>query len=222
MSGFCKIECSLLTVLADGKGFRVLNDAYVEPSQIAVAAPGSAERLYTGNGPEPSVAFAHINPVARRFVIDEMKHVFDADSERHDPSSVVSAPLVLKGGHKAVAIKVSRGWLCSATGMCPLLVLVPQGTGFRMVGDLEGQGPLRVLPHYTNGYPDLTDWVHDSAYTNFEIRYWFNGKKYVEGERRNGWVEKRGGDDDPTSRRLPLLPEGKLLIGEEVGEPLYK
>jgi len=219
--GLCKTECGLLTIAVERSSFQVINDAYVETSQVAIAAPGSAERLYSANGAETSAAFNRIDPSVRRYVIDDMQSVFDANSEKRDPSSIVSAPLVLEEGGKAVAVKISRGWLCSATGMCPLLILVREGAGFRKVGDLEGQGPLRALPHYTNGYPDLTDWVHDSAFTNYEVRYWFNGKRYVAGKRRNGWVEDRGGGEI-VSRRLPELPEGKLLIGNELGERLYK
>jgi len=72
-----------------------------------------------------------------------------------------------------------REWC--GTGGCLLLVLEPDGAGYKIIGRTSlVRLPIRILPTLTNGYHDLGVWVQGGGFRPaYEAALPFNGKAYA-------------------------------------------
>ena len=139
----------------------------------------------------------------KTFLVANLKPDFDAQSEAKNPTQVFSADVRVADGRKLVVVFIGGFW-CSATGMCGGMILEPRGRTYKVLFDGSVRRPIRLLTTSTNGYPDISVNIHESWDTNYDVRLRFDGKRYVEKEKLNGYVHEK---------RLPHRPSGRLLIG---------
>jgi hypothetical protein len=98
-----------------------------------------------------------------------------------DPSATryVSATVSAGRPDEEVVVYVSgRDWC--GTGGCHLLVLVPQGRSFRVIGRVTiARPPIRVLNTFSQGRPDIAVWVQGGGIQpGYQARLSFDGRRY--------------------------------------------
>ena len=134
--------------------------------------------------------------------------------EKELPARAVAAEIRAANGHLNIVVQVSGGGWCGATGMCETMVLEPHGKSYRILYEESVRAPIRQLATSTNGHRDISVNIHEDAFTNYDIRLYFNGKRYVEGAKLNGYVN---------DKKLKPRPYGVLLMKDEyAGELLFK
>ncbi len=180
----------------------------------------TATRLYTSTGPEPSSARRHLRPSVKRFV-RALQRSSNFPNQIQIP--MVSADIQLHDGRTDTIVHMTGDEGCGATGLCATMIIEPRGRSYKILFDDSVATPIRRLPTVTNGHPDLSVWMHENAFANYEVELVFNGKHYVYAEKLNGYVQDLQAfrlHEEPRSRRLPDRPFGHLVIGEDVGEKL--
>lgn len=94
--------------------------------------------------------------------------------------SIVSVPLESGATEEKIVYVTGRGW-CGSGG-CTLLVLEPSADTFKVLGDLSViQLPVKVLPGFVNGHPDITVSARGVGVGKaYRVQLSFDGHSYPE------------------------------------------
>lgn len=110
-------------------------------------------------------------------------------------------------GHAEAIVYLMSGSLCG-TGGCVLLVLTPQGSGWRQVGRLTVVNPpIRLFATRTRGWNDLGVRVAGGGARARDVRVTFNGRRYAS-------------NPSLLPGRRPA-PARELIIDDDPGRPLF-
>jgi hypothetical protein len=145
---------------------------------------------------------------SERAAMSSPDSAFDRQLETEDPARVAVARLKSGSGSPLVIIRVTGRMWCGANGMCTTMVLKPRGNSFDILYADSARAPIRLLPTYTRGYPDLSVVLHEDWQTNYDVRLRFDGRHYV-------YADKVGGYDG--GRKLKRHANNRVLIGNKPG-----
>ena len=96
-------------------------------------------------------------------------------------------------------VEMGGGCACGAAN-CSVFIYRKAGDGFEsLLEDASGLG-VEVLRSATNGYADLVVTSHDTAATEYETTYKFDGKRYRES--KNTLIQLETGERKPAYRRV--------------------
>ena len=118
-----------------------------------------------------------LDPALRAFLI--AKNPPDPELEKEWPTRVAIAKIRRDDGGFDIAAYISgRSW-CGSGG-CELMILEPDGTSFRILGDLGITNlPIRQLKTSSHGHPDIGVVVRGGGLRpGHEARLRFDGKTY--------------------------------------------
>jgi len=115
------------------------------------------------------------------------------------------------GRNAVIVYLVGRDWC--GTGGCPTLILAPEASSYRLVGEISiTRPPIRVLGATSEGWRDLAVWVEGGGiHPGYEAELRFNGKRYP------------SNPSMPPARRLTGKVAGEVVISAapiEAGKPL--
>jgi hypothetical protein len=115
------------------------------------------------------------------------------------------------GRNAVIVYLVGPDWC--GTGGCPTLVLVPEASSYRLVGEISiSRPPIRVLAKTSEGWRNLAVWVEGGGIRpGYEAELRFHGKRYP------------SNPSMPPARRLAGKVAGEIAIAAapiETGKPL--
>lgn len=151
-------------------------------------------------------AVAHV-PSGREESLKKFLQKYDGSPASADEKTTryTAAFVDLKddGTEEAIVYLLGPRW-CGSGG-CSCLILVPEGSSFRVITKTTvTQPPIRVLSTKTNGWRDLAVGVSGGGIQpGYTARLRFNGRKYP------------GNPTVPPAQRLRKNAEGKVVISAE-------
>ena len=161
-------------------------------------------------GQQPVLSTDDSDSALKRFLQKELTDPrFGTDTTTRFSSAIIKSNGITK---EEIIIYISgRSWC--GTGGCRLWILEPDGTSFKVIGEMIiVQLPIRVLRSISYGHFDIGVWVQGGGIQpGYEALLQFDGKSYP---------------DNPSvtpARQLTEKVAGEVLIARGVeGELLYK